>query len=64
MNPKTGKPIICDLCDGDPQCVKVCSPKALEYVDEFRLGGSTRRSKLRNLVDSMELKHFEELKQE
>jgi carbon-monoxide dehydrogenase iron sulfur subunit len=64
INPTTDKPIICDLCDGDPQCVKVCSQKALEYVDDFRLGNSTRRSKLRNLLDSMELKHFEELKRE
>jgi len=22
----------CDFCDGDPQCVKVCSPKALRIV--------------------------------
>ena len=23
----------CDLCDGDPECVKVCEPGALEYGD-------------------------------
>ena len=29
-----GKDIIkCDHCDGDPACVKVCSPKALTYVE-------------------------------
>ena len=28
-----GKSYKCDLCAGDPQCVKVCEPKALEYLD-------------------------------
>ena len=23
----------CDLCSGDPQCVKICEPNALEYLD-------------------------------
>lgn len=26
-------PITCDLCDGDPQCVKVCWSNALELVE-------------------------------
>lgn len=25
LHPKTKKAIICDLCDGDPECVKVCT---------------------------------------
>jgi len=24
----------CDLCNGDPACVKVCPSDALEYVDD------------------------------
>ena len=27
----------CDLCDGDPECVRVCEPKALEYVEGHKL---------------------------
>lgn len=23
----------CDLCGGDPQCVRFCYPKSLDYVD-------------------------------
>jgi Fe-S-cluster-containing hydrogenase component 2 len=23
----------CDLCDGEPQCVRFCDVKAVEYVD-------------------------------
>jgi Fe-S-cluster-containing hydrogenase component 2 len=26
--------IKCDLCDGDPKCVKYCSTGAIEYLDE------------------------------
>ncbi len=30
-----GKELVqCDLCDGDPMCVKVCATKAIEYVEE------------------------------
>jgi anaerobic carbon-monoxide dehydrogenase iron sulfur subunit len=29
-----GKKVVkCDLCDGDPQCVRFCETKALEYVE-------------------------------
>lgn len=27
----------CELCDGDPQCVRVCEKKALEYGEPYRL---------------------------
>jgi len=31
---KNGKAVKCDLCDGDPECVKVCIfPQAMKYVD-------------------------------
>jgi len=33
-----GKKVVkCDLCDGDPQCVRFCESKALEYVDADRI---------------------------
>ena len=31
-----GFPYKCDLCDGEPQCVRVCEKKALEYVEPHR----------------------------
>jgi anaerobic carbon-monoxide dehydrogenase iron sulfur subunit len=33
---KNGKAVVlkCNQCDGDPACVRVCEPKALEYVDD------------------------------
>jgi len=27
-----GVAIKCDLCNGDPECVKVCIPKAIQYI--------------------------------
>jgi len=27
------KALKCDLCGGEPECVKVCYPKAIEFVD-------------------------------
>jgi len=36
-NPDHGKAEKCDLClsiDGDPECVKFCTPKALLFTDE------------------------------
>ena len=34
----------CDLCDGDPQCVRFCEVKAVEFVD----GGDVSLQKKRN----------------
>ena len=31
-----GFPYKCELCDGEPQCVRVCEKKALEYVEPYR----------------------------
>lgn len=31
LNPDTKKALKCDLCDGDPQCVKYCPQNALKY---------------------------------
>ena len=29
----------CDLCDGDPQCVRFCEPGAIQYVDVGEVSG-------------------------
>jgi Fe-S-cluster-containing dehydrogenase component len=31
-NPQTRKVMKCDLCDGDPMCVKYCEPKAISFT--------------------------------
>lgn len=35
-------PIICDLCDGDPQCVKYCIDEAMIYPRLYEAGRSQR----------------------
>ncbi len=34
LHPRTGKALICDLCGGDPACVKRCANLAIVYTDE------------------------------
>jgi carbon-monoxide dehydrogenase iron sulfur subunit len=39
-----GKKVIkCDLCEGDPQCVRFCDVKAVDYVDADRLSMVKKR---------------------
>jgi carbon-monoxide dehydrogenase iron sulfur subunit len=33
IHAETGKAIACNLCEGDPQCIKVCPEEALELVE-------------------------------
>ncbi|OGO22633.1 MAG: hypothetical protein A2Z28_08220 [Chloroflexi bacterium RBG_16_51_9] len=33
----------CDFCDGEPQCVACCEPRAIEYLDEEFVGMNRRR---------------------
>jgi Fe-S-cluster-containing hydrogenase component 2 len=33
----------CDLCDGDPQCVRFCDVNALEFVEADRQSISKKR---------------------
>jgi carbon-monoxide dehydrogenase iron sulfur subunit len=32
LHPKTGLPLVCDLCNGDPACVKKCPTGAINYI--------------------------------
>lgn len=34
LHPETSIPMICDLCGGDPYCVKHCVPEALQWVNK------------------------------
>jgi Fe-S-cluster-containing hydrogenase component 2 len=39
----------CDLCDGDPQCVRFCEPGALQFMRREQLGAQRRDSAARLL---------------
>ncbi|MBW1667697.1 MAG: 4Fe-4S dicluster domain-containing protein [Deltaproteobacteria bacterium] len=39
----------CDVCDGDPQCVRFCEEKAVDYVDARELGTLKKRDAARRI---------------
>jgi carbon-monoxide dehydrogenase iron sulfur subunit len=38
-----GRAYKCDLCDGEPECVRVCEAKAIDYVDDYLLNATRIR---------------------
>jgi Fe-S-cluster-containing hydrogenase component 2 len=49
-------PIKCDLCGGDPECVKHCPKGALRMIPEYALGESKR---LNNVLSYTQMKEIE-----
>ncbi len=45
--------IKCDLCDGDPQCVRFCFPGALEFVDANAVNLRKKRAAAAKLAEFM-----------
>lgn len=45
LHPATGLPLICDLCGGDPACVKRCAMGAIAY-DEAGARARAKRERL------------------
>jgi carbon-monoxide dehydrogenase iron sulfur subunit len=42
LHSETDLPLICDLCDGDPACVKRCATQAIIYTDEDAIARERR----------------------
>jgi Fe-S-cluster-containing hydrogenase component 2 len=51
MDHVSEKVIKCDLCDGDPTCVKFCETKTLQYVDATAANTSKRREAAERLPE-------------
>lgn len=47
--------IKCDLCEGDPYCVKMCAPEALMFVSASKRGSKQAREAAKKLSDRMVL---------
>jgi len=43
----------CDLCDGDPQCVRFCDMKAIDYVEVAKLKYPRMRESAENYSELM-----------
>ncbi|MHA2249235.1 MAG: 4Fe-4S dicluster domain-containing protein [Candidatus Kariarchaeaceae archaeon] len=41
---RNGKMFKCDLCDGEPQCVKNCEPESLQYLPSSTINLKKRRA--------------------
>lgn len=50
VNPDTGKAIKCDLCGGDPKCVKWCPTGAIKFVDAGEIPMDKKKAGARFLV--------------
>jgi Fe-S-cluster-containing hydrogenase component 2 len=47
----TGKSVVCDQCDGDPTCAKLCPTEALQYVMADRVNIRLKRSGAQKLIE-------------
>jgi carbon-monoxide dehydrogenase iron sulfur subunit len=52
-------PIKCDLCDGEPECVKKCPTGALRILPEAALGDSKRLSNVLSYTAMKEIELYE-----
>jgi carbon-monoxide dehydrogenase iron sulfur subunit len=52
FDPIAKKVIACDLCDGDPQCVRFCTTEAIRYVDASEINRERQRESARKIYES------------
>lgn len=53
INPDAGTVMKCDLCDGDPQCVKYCAFGALEFVEADEVAYVKRKAGVEKLAEAL-----------
>jgi len=56
-----GLPLKCDLCQGQPECVRMCPTGALRYVQEERAAVARRRTALGRLPELLDIMNFKKL---
>ena len=54
FDPVAKSVISCDLCDGDPVCVKFCATEALRYVDASEANKKRQRAAAEKLYGSLQ----------
>jgi len=54
MDPETGNIMKCDLCGGDPECVKHCLYGALEWIDSKDVVDIKRRAGVEKIVEALD----------
>lgn len=51
VNPEKDTVIMCDQCDGDPQCVEWCPEKALDLVSKEKFDQNIRKATEKKLIN-------------
>ncbi len=54
LPPENGLALICDLCDGDPSCVKRCATGAIVYAEPNTAAAGKRYPRAVQLIDKGE----------
>ena len=52
-------PFKCDLCQGDPQCVKACPKQAIQYVPKHIIGQTQRMRHVLNYANMRQVEYVE-----
>jgi Fe-S-cluster-containing hydrogenase component 2 len=53
------QPIKCDMCDGDPRCVRACPKNAIRLISEDVLGESKRINNILSYSQMKEIEYYE-----
>ncbi len=53
LDPLAKRVIHCDLCDGDPVCVRFCETEAVQFVDASEINKRRQREAAEKLYESM-----------
>jgi Fe-S-cluster-containing dehydrogenase component len=53
LHPETKKVFVCDLCDGEPQCVEWCPEEALDFTTKDVLSQKARRTAVKKLFQDV-----------
>ena len=54
VNHELGHAVKCNLCDGDPECVKVCTFEAIEYLPEEEVTIKRKEEAIEKLATMLE----------
>jgi anaerobic carbon-monoxide dehydrogenase iron sulfur subunit len=52
LHPETKQVFVCDLCDGEPECVKWCPEGALEFTSKDDVSEKTRITAIKKLFQN------------
>ena len=53
IDPFDRSTVKCDLCDGDPECVKFCPNEALKFIPADKMGATQKRVGLEKLFKAI-----------